>query len=516
MLELLRYARSRVVHVLFRLWFSFSKSQTLPPVRNKLLLESATELAGKIRRGEVKSVDVVRAYIDRISQVQPVLNAVVADRFEDALCEASLADQLVLSRTKTTEQLAREKPLLGVPFTAKNSVAIRGLRQDAGSMYYRDQVAQEDAAVVRRLRDAGAIPLALTNVPELCMWGDTYNRLDGLTCNPYDTRRTPGGSSGGEGSLIAAGGSLLGVGTDLAGSIRIPSANCGVFGHRPTAGVVSNDGVFPQWGGDLSDYNCTGPMCRYAQDLSAMLKVMAGPNASRLLLDEEVDVGKLSIYYMEDDGSRYISCVSNDARLAVKKAVAFLSQGHTLRQSELKLEEFKYSLDVWLAAYVKSKAPPFGDVFKNQNEKMHHMKEALRTVMGSCKHTPGVILMSKVTSMAAIQQEAYIERAWCMATSLQQRIETLLGDTAVFLLPATIYAALFHHQDIASLESLKMTCLLSILKLPVTVCPIMLNKEGLPLGVQVVASRGQDRLSLAVARKLQEGFGGWRDPSAKI
>ncbi|CAN7944368.1 unnamed protein product, partial [Ixodes hexagonus] len=145
---------------------------------------------------QVKSVDVVRAYIERISQVQPVLNAVVKDRFQDALREAALADQLVRSGTKSTEQLAQEKPLLGVPFTAKNSVAIKGLRQDAGSAYYRGQRAERDAAVVGHLRNAGAIPLALTNVSELCMWGDTYNRLDGLTRNPYDTRRTPGGSSG--------------------------------------------------------------------------------------------------------------------------------------------------------------------------------------------------------------------------------------------------------------------------------------------------------------------------------
>ncbi|EEC06463.1 amidase, putative, partial [Ixodes scapularis] len=196
LLELLLYAWRTVVHALFRLWFGFTRSQQLPPVRNKLLLETATQLADKIRRGEVRSSDVVQAYIERISQVQPLLNAVVADRFDDALREAALCDQLVRSGTRTPEQLAREKPLLGVPFTAKNSVAIKGMRQDAGSLYYREQLAQRDAAVVRLLRDAGAIPLALTNVPELCMWGDTYNRMQGVTSNPYDTRRTPGGSSG--------------------------------------------------------------------------------------------------------------------------------------------------------------------------------------------------------------------------------------------------------------------------------------------------------------------------------
>ncbi|CAN8008262.1 unnamed protein product, partial [Ixodes pacificus] len=343
-------------------------------------------------RAQVRSSDVVQAYIERISQVQPLLNAVVADRFDDALREAALCDQLVRSGSQTPEQLAREKPLLGVPFTAKNSVAIKGMQQDAGSLYYREQLAQRDAAVVRLLRDAGAIPLALTNVPELCMWGDTYNRMQGVTSNPYDTRRTPGGSSGGEASLIAAAGSLQGIGTDIAGSIRLPSTYCGLFGHKPTAGIVSNDGLFPKWGGTLSDYNCTGPICRYAEDLPIMLKIMAGPNASRLLLDKDVDVGKLTIYYMVNDGSRYISCVSNDAKMAVRKAVDYLSRGPNIRHFELNFEEFKNAYNIWLAAYIKSEAPPFGDVFKREDEKMQHMKEVLRTLTGACKHTPAAIM----------------------------------------------------------------------------------------------------------------------------
>lgn len=146
---------------------------------------------------------------------------------------------------------------------------------------------------------------------------------------------------------------------------------------------------------------------------------------------------------------------------------------------------------------------------------MQHMKELLRTLTGACKHTPAAIMLSKVSSMRRVHQQAFIDKAWSMASRLQHRIENLLGDNAVFLLPGTTSAALFHHQDILFPESLSMTSLLSILKLPVTACPVVLNDKGLPLGVQVVASRGQDRLSLAVARELQRGFGGWKDPSAK-
>ncbi|EEC10325.1 fatty-acid amide hydrolase 2-A, putative [Ixodes scapularis] len=312
--------------------------------------------------------------------------------------------------------------------------------------------------------------------------------------------------SGGEASLIAAAGSLQGIGTDIAGSIRLPSTYCGLFGHKPTAGIVSNDGLFPKWGGTLSDYNCTGPICRYAEDLPTMLKIMAGPNASRLLLDK--DVSQCQTLKRQLGSKQQRSCIFS-------VAVDYLSRGPHLRHFELNFEEFKNAYNIWLAAYIKSEAPPFGDVFKREDEKMQHMKELLRTLTGACKHTPAAIMLSKVSSMRRVHQQAFIDKAWSMASRLQHRIENLLGDNAVFLLPGTTSAALFHHQDILFPESLSMTSLLSILKLPVTACPVVLNDKGLPLGVQVVASRGQDRLSLAVARELQRGFGGWKDPSAK-
>ncbi|CAN7984555.1 unnamed protein product, partial [Ixodes pacificus] len=183
-------------------WFTQQKSERLPPIRQQLLLRSASELAAEIREGKVKSVDLVYAYIDRSRAVQGALNAVVEDRFEAALREAEQADRLVRSDTLSPEQLKRERPLLGVPFTAKNSIGITGLVQDAGSAYYEGQRADQDAAVVALLRQAGAIPLALTNVPELCAWGDSHNRLRGSTRNPYDTRRSPGGSSGNSSILL--------------------------------------------------------------------------------------------------------------------------------------------------------------------------------------------------------------------------------------------------------------------------------------------------------------------------
>ncbi|KAH8025253.1 hypothetical protein HPB51_005604 [Rhipicephalus microplus] len=153
------------------------------------------------------------------------------------------------------------------------------MRQDAGSLFWYGRRAVEDAPAVALLRAAGAIPLALTNVPEMCMWGDSHNLVDGATLNSHDTRRSPGGSSGGEGTLLAAAGSLIGIGTDIGGSVRIPAAYCGIFAHKPTADA----------GDKLRQFNCVGPMTRFAEDLPLMLNVLAGSPTNVFRLSEKFD-----------------------------------------------------------------------------------------------------------------------------------------------------------------------------------------------------------------------------------
>ncbi|XP_042147590.1 LOW QUALITY PROTEIN: fatty-acid amide hydrolase 2-A [Ixodes scapularis] len=513
-LEVVLFSWSRTVRFCFWLWFWFTqqKSERLPPIRQQLLLRSASELAAEIREGKVKSVDLVHAYIDRSLAVQGALNAVVEDRFEAALRDAEEADRLVRSGTLSPEQLEREKPLLGVPFTAKNSIAISGLVQDAGSAYYAGQRADQDAAVVALLRQAGAIPLALTNVPELCAWGDSHNRLQGSTRNPYDTRRSPGGSSGGEGALIAAAGSLMGIGTDLVGSIRVPSAYCGIYGHKPTAGTVSNGGVFPRVAEHMAQYNCTGPMCRFVEDLAPMLKVMAGPNAAQLRLDEKVDVRDLRIYYVEDEGATVLSRVDREARHSLHKVVKFLQESHGVTPVLLRLAELRNLYPFWLTACASSNGADLGDIFKHGQEKMNLMKEALLTLVGRCKHSPAVILLSWLTSLAYFRSEKRQAYFASTVSGLQQRLEDLLGTDGVLLLPTNATSAPYHHQDLGFCETFSMTCMFNFLGFPSTACPVAFDAQGLPLGVQVAAARGQDRLCLAVASEIDQGFGGWKQP----
>ncbi|XP_045103893.1 fatty-acid amide hydrolase 2-A-like isoform X2 [Portunus trituberculatus] len=237
-----------VVRCVFRLLWALGgpTKLLLPPIDDPALMQSARTLALWIRQRKRSAVSVMEAFQRRIEAVNPIINAVVDERFKAALQEAREVDQRLDACTQEElEEIGRTQPLLGVPFTSKETIMVKGLSNAVGLVCRQGVKASRDAEVVGRLREAGAIPMAVTNVPELAVWVESYNLLNGRTVNPYDVSRTPGGSSGGEGALLTSCGTPLSVGTDLGGSIRIPAFLCGTFGHKPTSGWVSLVGTRP-------------------------------------------------------------------------------------------------------------------------------------------------------------------------------------------------------------------------------------------------------------------------------
>lgn len=169
-----------------------------------------------IKQRKLTCEEVIQAFIDRIHEVNPLINAAVGDRFEEALEEARDIDNVLDSCELNDEKsVLLNKPLLGVPITVKESLACKGFPHSAGLVDRKDTIATKDASVVENLRQAGAIPIAVTNCSELCMWWETANNVYGRTNNPYDTSKIAGGSSGGEGAIISAAGSVCGVGSDV-------------------------------------------------------------------------------------------------------------------------------------------------------------------------------------------------------------------------------------------------------------------------------------------------------------
>ena len=229
----------------------------------------ATALAGLIRDGELSPVEVVRAHLQRIEDVNGRLNAIVTldDRAEDRAREAEAA-------AATGERMG---PLHGVPLTVKDCVDTAGLRTTRGSRLFSDHVPAADAPVVQRLTDAGAIVIGKTNMPEFALWWETDNVVFGRTENPWLDGRTPGGSSGGEAAAIASGMSPLGIGSDVGGSIREPANYCGIVGLKATHGRIP---LTAHWPDVLLRFMHVGPMARTVRDAALALSIIAGPDGA--------------------------------------------------------------------------------------------------------------------------------------------------------------------------------------------------------------------------------------------
>ena len=290
---------------------------------DSLTYRSAVEMARMIRDKKISPVELVQAHLDRIERLNPQLNAFVSVDSARALEAARKAEAAVL-------QGATVGPLHGVPVTIKSSIDVAGLRCETGSKLRAGHIAEADAPLVARLKAAGAIVLGNTNVPEMLMAFETDNLLYGRTNSPWDLERTPGGSSGGEAAAIAAGCSAGGVGSDGAGSVRVPAHFSGICGLKPTPGRIPATGHYPPSLGPFALLGVVGPLARTVADLQLLFEAIAGPDKGdacaapvplRRLSDAEVR--KIRIGYFEDDGR---TPVTPETRAAVRTAAEALKQ----------------------------------------------------------------------------------------------------------------------------------------------------------------------------------------------
>jgi fatty acid amide hydrolase len=277
-------------------------------------------MAAEIARGALSAAAVVEAHIARIEEADRQLNAIVIKRYDDARREAGAADE----RRAAGAPLG---PLHGVPVTIKECIALAGTSATFGLPSRKDAIDSEDERHVKRLRDAGAIVLAKTNVAQLLLFIETENPVYGRTNNPWNLTRSPGGSSGGEGAIIAAGGSPLGLGTDIGGSCRVPAAFCGIAAIKPTAGRVPDPGRFSVPSGQRAIASQLGVLARHVEDVALGLEVINGgadppSEPPRPLRDfRDVDISKLRVGYYTDDG---IFPTSPAPRRAVLEAAEML------------------------------------------------------------------------------------------------------------------------------------------------------------------------------------------------
>lgn len=471
------------------------------------------ELARRIRNRELSAVAVVDAFIERIVAVNPAINALIADRFEGARADAEAADQRIAAATDPSAL----PPLLGVPFTCKEFIAAEGFPYTAGLVSRRDAVADRDATVVTRAKQAGGIFFGVTNVPEGGMWMETYNYLFGRTHNPWDVRRTPGGSSGGEGALIGAGAIPWGLGGDVAGSIRIPAAFCGIAGHKPTGGVIPNTGQWQPEGNELGTILTTGPMARHASDLRLLFEVLRGPDG----IDPQVshrelppwtaaDMSKVVVYPVEQNGAARVKPVM---RKAVRKVTAVLER-RGARVARFQSKRLRKAFSIWAlamsGAMAAEDAPSFAELL-GDGEEISLARELALLMSGKGRITVPALGLAVLDKLVTLVPER-VSRRVPKASELQAELEDVLGPNGVLLHPPYSSPAPRHNLALLKPFDAMCTAVFNVIGFPVTQVPTGFDNRGLPVGVQVAARRGNDYLTMAVAEVVEQELGGWFMP----
>jgi fatty acid amide hydrolase 2 len=472
---------------------------------------SAVALARVIRSGEVTAQQVVDEHIALHRRFAPAINAIVADRFEQARGEAAAADARVASASPDDEL----PPLLGVPCTIKETIAVAGMPLSGGLVARRNVRSADSAPTVTRLVEAGAIPLGVTNTSELTLWIESENPLYGRTSNPYDSARTAGGSSGGEGAAVGSGGSPFGLASDIAGSIRVPAMFCGVFGHKPSSGLVPNTGLWPPASGDSSRMLGVGPLARRAEDLMPLLRIIAGPDgvdpvAREVTLGDPgaVKLEGLEVVTVEDEAVRSISTELRDAR---ERAVgALIAAGATARSVHLR--SWRRALPSFLATLQAGAGDESGQPTLRLLEESGESRPSWRDLLrGATPHSVPTRIALAAEMLREDGDAAPPDRLLSWAKELVAELNEAIGD-GVLLHPVHPRTAPRHRRTLGRLWLLTPAAVFNLAGLPVTEVPLGLSESGLPLGVQVAAGQGRDHVSIAVALQLERVFGGWIRP----
>jgi amidase len=461
---------------------------------------SASHLARLIRQKQCSPLEVIDAYLHRIEQLNPRVNAFASVEADRARIEAKRAEAALMAGENS-------QPLLGVPLTIKSCIDVEGFRCEAGSRLRSGYTAAHDATLVARLKAAGAIIVGNTSTPEALVAYHTENDIQGRTSNPWDLTRTAGGSSGGEAAAIACGMSAGGIGSDGGGSIRVPAHFCGICGLKPTPGRIPATGHYPPCGGPFSLIGVVGPMARTVEDLQWLLDVTSGydpgdPISSPLpaSLTANYDASrKLRVGFYEDDG--YCTPVP-EIREAVRAAARALEE-NGFAVEPFRPEGLERARELWFTIFVEAIAMVLAPAVQGRECEINANTREFLDFAAQQPPLTGERLLNTLLERDALRSQVLAQ---------MERFPILLAP--VSSIPA------FLHQDagwgVAHAANYARTMSYSqhynLLGNPAAVVPVALTKEGLPVGVQVVGRPYKEDEVLAVAGVLDRQFGGGRPP----
>ncbi len=456
-----------------------------------LELESTLTLAAAIRSRSISSRELLDRYLQRVERINPSLNAVVTIDADRARAEADAADDM-------TAKGGALGPLHGLPITVKDAIEVGGMRSTGGALALTDHVPLVDAPAVARLRAAGAIVYGKTNVPEWSGDIQTFNAIFGTTNNPWDPGRTTGGSSGGAAAAVSAGLTSFEIGTDIGGSVRIPSSFCGVCGHKPSFGIVSQRGYLDRVGGGVidADINVFGPIARSPEDLDLLLGVLAGPDS------EDATAWKLQLppprhdhlsgyrvgLWLDDRACEVdteVVTLLSSAAAALEGAGAKVAEAHPAVGLGAAVELFNSLI---LGAISVSAPLDVGEAISGTHRTWldHHQERTVMRRLWAEWFQDYDVLLCPVTPMPAFPHDHH----------------GTIGDRSL----------LINGRTRNQIDALAWTGLVGVVYLPSTVVPVGQTSDGLPVGVQVVGPYLEDRTSLFVGARLAELTGGYQPP----
>jgi amidase len=477
---------------------------------------SATSLLSALAQGKVSSVELLEGFLDRIDAVGGPVNAFVTIDAEGARAAA---------RERDAQRSAgvRVGPLHGLPMTVKDTLETAGLRTTAGAPWWADHVPDRDAEVVARLRAAGAVIYAKSNLPVIAADGQSFNPVAGTTNNPWDLTRTPGGSSGGAAAALAAGLTPLEVGSDISGSIRIPAAFCGVYGHKPSYGIVPYRGHIMPPPGALADVDMSviGPLARTVEDLELGLSVLAGPTAMEGV-GWRLELPRPRARTLA--GFRIAACLDDDACPVDTRTIAVL----------------RCALDALsdAGAQIVERAMP---VPLASSIELH--RALLKSISNGGLTPEGFASLRAYIDAHPLDHDVFTTHArWLTMSKLEwngfneRRARTRAdwyafftrgsGGFDAYLCPSILTAALPHNQvgtmdervievngaTVPYWDQVNWIAPASLAGLPATSVPAGLDTQGLPVGLQVIAPYLEDYTALELSRQIGAVLGGFQVP----
>ncbi len=460
---------------------------------------SATEIAQAIRDGSLSSVEVVEACLKRIDLLNGKLNAVVHLDGEGAIAAARRADAELATGSN-------RGALHGVPITIKDSYDTAGMVSTAGTQGRAAFIPEADATVVARLKAAGAIVLGKTNTPELTLSLETDNVVYGRTVNPYDMARSPGGSSGGAAAAVAAGMSVLDIGSDTGASVRYPAHCCGIAGLKPTHGRVPRTGHIISFAGVTESLTTLGPLARRVEDLDLVFRLIAGPDAYDPFIAPVPfgDPGAIDLKGLRAAVYTDISPVT--ASESTVKAIG--SATDVMRDAGVSVEtatppRLIESLDIFLGLFA-------GD----GGEGLQGFLDMLGTSEPSAQMIAALEVM-KAGSMSSAEYQGLV-----MTLDLwRSEMLAFMNQYDLLICPVSAHPAPQSlttwetREDILPPDLFAYTAPFNLTGWPVAVVRIGTAPGGLPVGVQVVAKPWREDVALAVAAQLEDALGGFVPPA---